>query len=99
MTKVITKSNFGLFKIEEEYKENFKPMAWNNLSEFHIFSLRIVGDAIRPDGSIYLWTDGCYCWWTDNKQATEQRVWITENGIAMFEDCQTDELFRIEFRN
>lgn len=98
MTKVITKSELGFFKIEEEYKENFKPMAWNNLSEFHNFSLRLIGDVIRPHGTVYFWNEGCYCWWVDKKQSHEQRVWMTENGIAMFEDCQTSELFRVEFR-
>lgn len=35
----------------------------------------------------------------DGKQDHEQCVWMTENGIAMFEDITKGELYRIEFVN
>jgi hypothetical protein len=52
---------------------------------------------LRSQNSTCFWNDGCYSWYADPRQSHEQRVWMTETGIAMFEDCQTDEVFRIVF--
>ena len=97
MTKCIYKSDLGLFKIDDANKVNFIAKCWSDISDFQDFALRLVGDVLRPQGSQEFWNDGCYSWYVDSRQSHEQRVWMTDNGIAMFEDCQTDELFRIEF--
>ena len=98
MKQIIEKSSFSLCKIDDEYKANFKPMRWEMISDAQKFLLRVVGNAIRSDSSVYFWVDGCFSWWNDRKQVCEQRVWMTENGIVMFEDCWANELFRVLFK-
>lgn len=98
MVKLIKESDFILTKIDKEFWENFKPMRWNDLSDANCFTLRVIGDAIRPNGSQHFWSDGSYSWFVDERQDYEQRVWMTVNGTVMFEDCTANELFRVEFR-
>lgn len=97
MAKVISKSNFSFFEIEEQFKKNFKEQAWSDLSEFHAEALTWVGDAIRGKNSQHFWSNGCYCWFTDERQDHEQCVWQTANGILMFEDLKEKKLYRVEF--
>lgn len=98
MVVTLSKSTFKLFEIEEQYKENFKEVHWTDLSEFHAESLKWIGDAIRGSKSQFFWSDGCYCWYTDEKQNVEECVWMTINGIAMYEKITERKLYRIEFR-
>lgn len=95
MITVLTEQGFSLLAINEESKGNFKPQAWQDLSTFHAAALKWVGDAIRGNGSQWFWNDGAYCWYTDERQSSEQRVWQTENGILILEDCTSGILFRV----
>ena len=98
MTKCVYKSDFGLIKIDEPNKANLIAKSWYKLSNFQNYALRLIGDVLRKQGTVTFWNDGCYSWYVDSKQSHEQRVWVTEdNNNIMFEDCQTNELFRVEF--
>ena len=95
----IYKNDFILYEIADEYKQNFEQQAWHDLSEFHAQALKWVGDAIRQYKSQYFWSNGAYCWYTDGTQSHEQCVWMTANGILMFEDCTEEKLYRVGFNN
>lgn len=95
----LTKNNFNLCEIEKVSHGNFKPIEWQDLSDFQAQGLKWIGDALRQKESHYFWSNGAYCWYTDGKQDHEQCVWMTENGIAMFEDITEKRLYRIEFVN
>lgn len=92
----ITRKNVKLYQLDEESKKNFVPCSYHNLSDFQAQSLKWLGDAIRPTKSEFFWNNGCYCWWTE-KQTHEFCVWMTENGIAMFEDVTNGILCRVIF--
>lgn len=94
----LTKRIFALYEIEGEYKENFVPMKWHDLSDFHAEALKWVGDALRQPKSQFFWADGAYCWYTDDTQSHEMRVWQTASGILMYEDVTDRKLYRVEFR-
>lgn len=95
----LTKRNFDFYEIADEYKENFKETAWNDLSEFHAEALVWIGDAIRGAKSQHFWSNGCYCWYTDETQSVEECVWMTQNGIAMYEKITEKKLYRIVFNH
>lgn len=95
----LTKKNFNLWKIEKVSHGNFKPFECHDLSDFQAQGLKWIGDALRQKESQHFWSNGAYCWYTNGKQDHEQCVWMTENGIAMFEDITKGELYRIEFVN
>ncbi len=97
MTKILSKSSFKFFEIKEDCRENFKEVKYPDLSDFHMNALTWIGDAIRGPKSQHFWCNGCYCWYVDEKQSHEQGVWMTQNGIAMFEDITEKKLYRIEF--
>lgn len=93
----LSKRDFSFYEIENQYKENFKETSWHDLSDFQAEALKWIGDAIREPKSQFFWSNGCYCWYTDEKQDHEKCVWMTQNGSAMFEDITEKKLFRIEF--
>ena len=93
----LSKSNFGFFEIADQYKENFVETNWHDLSDFHAEALKWIGDAIRGPKSQFFWSNGCYCWFTDERQSVEECVWMTQNGIAMYEKITEKKLYRIEF--
>lgn len=95
MTKILSKSSFKFFEID--CRENFKEVKYPDLSDFHMNALTWIDDAIRGPKSQHFWCNGCYCWYVDEKQSHEQGVWMTQNGIAMFEDITEKKLYRIEF--
>lgn len=95
----LTKKNFNLWEIEKVSHNNFKMCDWHDLSDFQAAALKWIGDALRQKESQYFWCNGAYCWYTDGKQDHEQCVWMTVNGIAMFEDITEKRLYRIEFVN
>ena len=45
---VLSRKDFSLYEIDEEFKENFKAMLWDELSTYHAECLKWVGNAIRP---------------------------------------------------
>lgn len=98
MTTILNKNDFVLHEIEGDYRMNFVPMKWHDLSDFHAEALTWVGNALRQKESQYFWCDGAYCWYTDDQQNHEQCVWQTANGILMFEDLTDGKLYRVEFR-
>ena len=93
----ILKSELSLHQVSNEFKQNFKETSWRDLSDFQAFALRKIGDALRQRNSQFFWSNGCYCWYTDDKQDHEQCVWMATNGSAMFEDITEGDLYRIEF--
>lgn len=95
----LTKNDFNLCEIEKVSHCNFKQIEYHDLSDFQAQGLKWIGDALRQRESQYYWCYGSYCWYTDDKQDHEQCVWMTVNGIAMFEDITKGELYRIEFVN
>lgn len=97
MATMICKKDFRFYEITEESKGNFVATKWNDLSDFHAEALRWAGDAIRPLHSEFFWSDGAYCWYTDGTQSHEQCVWMTTNGILMYEDVTENKLYRVEF--
>ena len=99
MKRVVDSKQFSLHRIEKEFQGNFKPIDYHNLSDFHIFSIRLVGDAMRGPKSSHFWTNGTYCWFTDNSQTHKRGVWMTENGILMFEDEKDGGLYRVMFND
>lgn len=99
MATLLTKKNFNLWKIEKVSHNNFKMCEWHDLSDFQAAALKWIGDALMKTESQYFWSNGAYCWYTDGRQDHEQCVWMTVNGIAMFEDITKGELYRIEFVN
>lgn len=96
MATTICKSDFCFHEITEEFKKNFNEMSFHDLSDFQAQTLKWAGDAIRPSKSVYFWNNGAYCWWTGN-QSHEFCVWMTTNGILMYEDVTDNKLYRIEF--
>lgn len=86
--------DFRLVEVSENW-DSFVESKYSELSDFNAFALRIIGDALRGPKSEIFWQDGAYCWFTDEKQSREQCVWMTTNGIAMFEDVHQRKLFRI----
>lgn len=99
MITILKKSMFSFLEIDEECKGNFKEVAWHDLSDFQNAALRWVGDAIRGNKSQEFWCNGCYCWYTDEKQSVEECVWITNNNILMYEKISEGKLYRITFNN
>ena len=80
----------SLFAIDKEsFKENERP------SDFICESLKVFGDAIRPEGSQPFWLGGKYLWFTDEHQQHVAGIWTTDNGILIYQEG--DNLFRIVF--
>lgn len=100
----IRKSELSLLKVNDENKCNFIPAKHNEISDFHAFCLRKIGDTLRPSGSEFFWCDGAFCWWVrrydKNKNPvhdSEFSVWMTKNGSLMYEDNDKGDLFRVWF--
>lgn len=95
----ICRSDFKFHKIYDNCKENFvdAKVKWPDLSEFHAEALKWIGDAIRGERSQFFWSNGAYCWYTDESQSVEECVWMTANGIAIYEKITEGKLYRIEF--
>lgn len=98
MVVLLSKKKFELFEISEEGKDAFKEATNKELSDFHAEALKWIGDALRTYYSQHFWCDGSYCWYTDETQSHEQCVFMTSNGIAMFEDITEKKLYRIIFK-
>ena len=95
MKTTIKISDFQLFKIGEEYADNFKCVA-GTLSDFHANALCILGRALMPAGSV----DGVFCdnvFWYDDKSGDRWGVFQTVNGIALLKNFSKNELYRILF--
>lgn len=95
MMQTISKRDFEFIEISQEYKENFKAKDSHELTDLECWAMRLTGNALRGSKSQFFWSNGSYCWYTDDKQDHEQRVFITINGCLMFEDLNTGEMYRV----
>lgn len=99
-TTTIKKSSLSFFEILEidNYVSNKKKA--KDLSDFESSMLVLIGNAIRGSKSQHFWLNGAYSWYKDGRQEKIDRVWLTKNGIAVFEQ-ETNEgycrYFRISF--
>ena len=66
-----------------------------DLSDFEARMLELVGNAIRPRESQHFWSGGCYSWYRDGRQEKVDRLWLTKNGILVFEKSLDDYVFRL----
>lgn len=67
-------------------------------SDAESWMLKVVGDAIRNRSSEHFWNNGCYSWFiyiSKEVRSIEQRVFLTHNGILVFEDCTEEEMYRV----
>ena len=98
MLTVIDKEDFKLYKIDKEFHGDFIPKDSHELSNAESWMLKVVGDAIRKRSSEHFWNNGCYSWFiyiSKEVRSIEQRVFLTHNGILVFEDCTKKEMYRV----
>lgn len=98
MVQIISKDDFRFLEIDREFQKDFVAKDARELSAMECFLLRTVGDAIREKGSENFWNQGCYSWFInfpEKGKTVEQRVFLTRNGILMFEDCEQGTMFRV----
>ena len=96
----IKKSDVKFFEVlkHDIYLKNRKEN--KDLSDFEARMLELVGNAIRPRESQHFWSEGCYSWYRDGRQEKVDKLWLTKNGILVFEqvlDGDVYKLFRIGF--
>jgi hypothetical protein len=89
---------FGFVEIGKEFHNNFRKERtdWKDLSDFQANAMKWVGDTIRQTKSQFFWSDGAYCWYTDATQTYRMGLWMTKNGILIFEDYEKEKLFRVQ---
>lgn len=105
MIQIIEKENFNLHLIPEDCRENFKRRKGTTaLSDFESFSLKLVGKVMMPPKTEYFWRNNDFRWWVrkydengNPSYDAEFAVWLTENGICMYEDFCENKLYRIVF--
>lgn len=98
MVQVISKSNFDLYELDKEVHGDFIARHHVDLSDMESFLLKLTGKCISSQGAQFFWNDGCFCWFLnfpEQGKSIEQKVWMTDNGIVIFEDCETNKLFRV----
>ena len=96
----IKKSDVKFFEVFEYdiFQKNRKEN--KDLSDFEARMIELVGNTIRPKESQHFWSDGSYSWYRDGCQEKVDRLWLTKNGILVFEqalDGDVYKLFRIGF--
>lgn len=105
MIQIIDKESFSLVLIEDEYRDNFERRKGGTaLSDFESFSLKLIGKVMMPPKSEHFWCENDFRWWVrkydKNGNPThdaEFAVWLTDNGICMYEDFDEGKLYRIAF--
>jgi len=105
MIQIVEKKNFNLHLIPEDCREDYERRKdATALSDFESFSLSVIGKAMMPPKSVHFWRNNDFRWWVrkydkDNNPThdAEFAVWLTENGICMYEDFDENKLYRIEF--
>ena len=98
MVTVIKPSDFKFYEILKSYHKNFEPIEWGELSDAWAQLLKWIGDTLRQSDSQFFWSGSCYCWYTDGRQDHEQCVFMTANGLVMFQDITKGELYRVSFK-
>lgn len=94
----ISAQDLNFYEILKSYHNNFVAMPWGDLSDAWAQTLKWIGDAIRQKDSQFFWSGSCYCWYTDGRQDHEQCVFMTANGLVMFQDITKGELYRVSFK-
>ena len=99
-TTTIKKSSLSFVEILEI--DNFcqQKKKAKDLSDFESSMLILIGNAIRGRNSQHFWLNGAYSWYRDERQEKIDRVWLTKNGIAVFEQETNDgqyKYFRASF--
>ena len=91
----IKKSDVKFFEVLEHdiFQKNRKEC--KDLSDFEASMLELVGNAIRPRESQHFWSDGSYSWYRDARQENVDRLWLTKNGILVFEKSLDDDVYRL----
>ena len=91
----IKKSDVKFFEVLEHdiFQKNRKEC--KDLSDFEICMLELVGNAIRPRESQHFWSDGIYSWYRDGRQEKVDRLWLTKNGILVFEKSLHDDVYKL----
>ena len=91
----IRKSDVKFFEVLEHdiFQKNRKEC--KDLSDFEACMLELVGNAIRPRESQHFWSGGCYSWYRDGRQENVDRLWLTKNGILVFEKSLDDDVYRL----
>lgn len=98
MIQFVEKENFSLYEIPAEDRKNFVPKAYNAYSEMECWMLKTIGNTFRGWETSWCWCDGCFEWWTDDREkgtSHHWRVFLTENGILILEDLKTHQMWRI----
>lgn len=93
-TTTIKKSNLSFFEVLEidNYVKNKKKA--KDLSDFESSILILIGNAIRGSKSQHFWLNGAYSWYRDERQEKIDRVWLTTNGVPVFEQETDDGYYR-----
>ena len=91
----IKKSDVNFFEVLEHdiFLKNRKEC--KDMSDFEARMLELVGNAIRPRESQHFWSDGIYSWYRDGRQEKVDRLWLTKNGILVFEKSLDDDVYRL----
>ena len=87
----LSKKNFTFHQIDDENMSLFK-CAEGNLSDFHCFALCKCAEAIAQKEIILV---GNRAWWDDGNN--RKSLYMTTNGVLMYEDCNKNKLYRVEF--
>jgi hypothetical protein len=66
----------------------------NEYSDFECVMLRKLGELFFK-GNATFWLDGELRCFKDEKQCEEQSIWLTANGIPVFQDYETNQMWRI----
>lgn len=105
MVQIIESERFNLNLIDEDCRDNFKRREGATaLSDFESFSLSVIGKCLMPPKSVHFWCNNDFRWWVRKYDENgnpihdaEFAVWLTENGICMYEDFDENKLYRIVF--
>lgn len=103
MIQIIESKRFNLLLVDEDCRDNFKRREGvGALSDFESFSLSVIGKAMMPPKSEHFWSENDFRWWVrkydKNGNPThdaEFAVWLTDNGICMYEDFDEGKLYRL----
>ncbi len=95
MVQCVRKEDFRLVEIDKEFQKDFVAKDTHELSDMESYLLKLVGNVLRGPKSQNFWNSGCFTWWEDERQSHEQRVFLTHNGILIFEDCKLGKMFRV----
>lgn len=97
MKVTIYRESFDFYEIRNEHKQNFVHKTNRELGDAEQWALKTIGDAIRDYCSQHFWSDGCYCWYTDETQEREDCVFMSTTGVVCYENRKSGKLYRVLF--